>query len=160
MQGPRTTPDDSRRLFEDPTTRAIPRKLVDAEDIIRLARRASDDFPTEQGHLVGDGDQLGYAIGQKEWETCIRVGWSRMHQQRERLNSEDELIECVVKAAHAHAALIADRAISAQHLLDAQLQLSSAETEGARQHWKSVAVLMGARVRRIEADLRLSIKPA
>lgn len=83
-----------------------------------------------------------------------------MQQQWERLNSEDELIECVVKAAHARAALIADRAISAQHLLDAQLQLSSAETEGARQHWKSVAVLMGARVRRIEADLRLSIKPA
>lgn len=65
---------------------------------------------------------------------------------------------CVVKAAHTHAALNADRAISVQHLLDAQRQLSSAETEGALQHWKSLAVLMGARVRRLEADLRLAMK--
>lgn len=160
MRGPRTTPDGSRRLLEDHAAPAIARKPVAAEDIIRLARRASDDDQPEQGHLACEGDQFGYAIGQKEWRTCIRVGWSRMQQQRERLNSEDELIECVVKAAHARAALIADQAISAQHLLDAQLQLSSAETEGARQHWKSMAVPMGARVRRIEADLRSSIKPA
>jgi hypothetical protein len=146
--------------LKDHATPAIPQKLVTAEDLIRLARRASDSDQPEQGHLVSEGDQLGYAIGQKEWETCIRAGWSRMHQQRDRLNSEDELIECVVKAAHAHAALVADRAISAQHLLDAQQQLSSAATEGARQHWKSVAVLMGARVRRIEADLRLAMKPS
>ncbi len=160
MQGPHTTPGGSRRLFDDHATPAIPRKLVNAEDIIRLARRASDIVRTEQGHLVRNGDEIGYSIGQREWETCIRVGWSRIHQQRDRLNSEDKLIECVVAAAHVHAALVADRAISAQHLLDAQRQLSSAETEGARQHWKSVAVLMGARVRRIETDLRLAMNPS
>lgn len=159
-QGPRTTPDGSPRPLNDHAAPASLRKLVTAEDIIRLARRASDDDQPEQGHLVSEGDRLGYAIGQKEWESCIRVGWSRMHQQRDRLNSEDEFIECVVAAAHAHAALVADRAISAQHLLDAQQQLSSAETDGARHHWKSVAVLMGARVRRIEADLRLAMNPS
>lgn len=160
MQGPHTTPGGPRRLFDDHATPAIPRKLVNAEDIIRLTRRASDVVRTERGHVVRDGDEIGYALGQKEWETCIRVGWSRMHQQRDRLNSEDESIECVVATAHAHAALVADRAISAQHLLDAQQQISSAETEGARQHWKSVAVLMGARVRRIEADLRVAMNPS
>lgn len=158
MQGPHTTPDGSQRLSEDHATPGIPRKRVSVEDIIRLARRASLDDLTEQGRLVGDGDEIGYAIGQKEWETCIRVGWSRIHQKRDRRNSEDEFIECVVAAAYAHAALIADRAISAQHLLNAQRQLSSAETEGARRHWKSVAVLMGARVRRIEADLSWAMK--
>ncbi|SIR56176.1 hypothetical protein [Microbacterium sp. RURRCA19A] len=156
-QGPHSAPDGARRLFEDHTTPAIPRKLVNAEDIIRLARRSSDVIRTEQGQLVRDGDEIGYAIGQKDWETCIRVGWSRMHQQRDWLESEAELIECVVKAAHSHADLIADRAISARHLHDAQRQISSAETEGARQHWKSVAILMGARARRIEADLRLAM---
>lgn len=160
MQGPHTTPGGSHRLIDDHATPVIPRKLVNVEDIIRLARNASDDDLTERGHLVGDGDKIGYAIAQKEWETCIRVGWGRIHQQRDRLTSEDEFIECVVAAAHAHAALVAYQAISAQHLLDAQRQLSSAETEGARQHWKSVAVLMGARVRRIEADLRLTMNPS
>ena len=156
MQEPHTTPDGSRRLFKDPATPALPRKLVNAEDIIRLARRASDVVRTEPGHLVRDGDEIGYVLGQKEWETCIRVGWRRMHQQQDRLNSEDEFVECVVAAANSHAALIADRAISTQRAVDAQRQLAEAETERALQHWKSVVVLMGARVRRIEADLNLA----
>jgi hypothetical protein len=156
MQGPHTTPNGSQRLSKDHATSGIPRKRVSVEDIIRLARRASLDDLTEQGRLVGDGDEIGYVIGQKEWETCIRVGWSRIHQKRDRRNSEDEFIECVVAAAHGHAALIADRAISTQRAVDAQRQLAEAETERALQHWKSVVVLMGARVRRIEADLNLA----
>lgn len=151
--------DSSPRSPEGLATPPTPLELVNADDIVRLSRRGSDDDQPEEGRLVDDGDQLGYAIGRREWETCIRVGWSRMHQQWERLNGEDEVIECVVKAAHAHAALIADRAISTRHLLDAQRQLSSPETEGALQHWKSEAVLLGARVRRIEADLLRATRP-